>query len=419
MRVAQHWSLCRDDALDAYQRALEIYVRRIDSLDPATEIAWLRVVVKHEALAVRRSRSQLVPVEEVELDGRPRRGAAPGRRAARGPRTGRALGRGAAPHQARRGEGADAQGRGTLVRRDRRVARLDLHEGEPLHNGGSRAVPEGLRGDRGRRGVRAVRADARGAGGRDGERGCAARVASAHPQLRDLPRDGAKAARDAPRPPERAVADPRAAGAAAPGRRGRGEPQAARRGRLRARGRRHAARRRTPWRGRGCDRRLHRDRQRDDVLRQRRGSIRWVGSRTSSPPCASTSRPIDASSAPFASGAPPTPPRRARPWRSRRRCPRRRRRRPSRRRSQPPGRSRRRSRLPRPPRRRSTSRSRRRRRRPRRPRRHRRPPALRHRRRRAGQGSSTDHEQRAHMEATDAWSYRSEMLLGGLGSWRS
>ena len=47
MRVARHWSICRDDALDAYQRALEIYVRRLDSLDPATEIAWLRVVVKN------------------------------------------------------------------------------------------------------------------------------------------------------------------------------------------------------------------------------------------------------------------------------------------------------------------------------------------------------------------------------------
>ena len=39
MRVARHWSLCRDDALDAYQRALEIYVRRLDALDPATEIS--------------------------------------------------------------------------------------------------------------------------------------------------------------------------------------------------------------------------------------------------------------------------------------------------------------------------------------------------------------------------------------------
>ena len=70
MRVAQHWSLCRDDALDAYQRALEIYVRRLDSLDPATETAWMKVVVKHEALAVRRARGEAVPVEEVDVDGR-------------------------------------------------------------------------------------------------------------------------------------------------------------------------------------------------------------------------------------------------------------------------------------------------------------------------------------------------------------
>ena len=70
MRVAQHWSLCRDDALDAYQRALEIYVRRLDSLDPATETAWMKVVVKHEALAVRRARGEALPVEEVDVDGR-------------------------------------------------------------------------------------------------------------------------------------------------------------------------------------------------------------------------------------------------------------------------------------------------------------------------------------------------------------
>jgi RNA polymerase sigma factor (sigma-70 family) len=71
MRVAQHWSLCHDDALDAYQRALEIYVRRLDSLEPATEAAWLRVVVKNEALAVRRQRSEALPIEPVDPDGRP------------------------------------------------------------------------------------------------------------------------------------------------------------------------------------------------------------------------------------------------------------------------------------------------------------------------------------------------------------
>ena len=52
LRVANQFSLCHDDALDAYQRAFEIYLRRMEALDPATEGAWLRVVVKHEAMAI-------------------------------------------------------------------------------------------------------------------------------------------------------------------------------------------------------------------------------------------------------------------------------------------------------------------------------------------------------------------------------
>lgn len=42
--IARRWSGSADDAEDALQRALEIYVRRLDSLDPATEFAWLKVV---------------------------------------------------------------------------------------------------------------------------------------------------------------------------------------------------------------------------------------------------------------------------------------------------------------------------------------------------------------------------------------
>jgi len=56
LRVARQASLCHDDALDAYQRALEIFVRRVDTVDPATEVAWLKVVVRHEAMAIRRAR---------------------------------------------------------------------------------------------------------------------------------------------------------------------------------------------------------------------------------------------------------------------------------------------------------------------------------------------------------------------------
>src|SRR5215204_7820826 len=69
-RVARSYSLCADDAQDAVQRALEIYMRRVESLDPATELAWLKVVVKHEALAVRRGRAG-VAGEELDLDAIP------------------------------------------------------------------------------------------------------------------------------------------------------------------------------------------------------------------------------------------------------------------------------------------------------------------------------------------------------------
>jgi hypothetical protein len=45
-------------------------MRRVSSLDPATELAWLKVVVKHEALAVRRGRAG-VAGEEIDLDAVP------------------------------------------------------------------------------------------------------------------------------------------------------------------------------------------------------------------------------------------------------------------------------------------------------------------------------------------------------------
>src|SRR3712207_1958695 len=68
MRVAHHFSLCADDALDAYQRALEIYLRRLATVDPATEGAWMKVVVKHEAMAIRKARAGAVDREEVDVD---------------------------------------------------------------------------------------------------------------------------------------------------------------------------------------------------------------------------------------------------------------------------------------------------------------------------------------------------------------
>ncbi|HET9040405.1 MAG TPA: sigma-70 family RNA polymerase sigma factor [Gemmatimonadales bacterium] len=77
LRTANHWSLCHDDALDAYQRALEIFLRRADHVLPDTEVAWLKVVIKHEAMAIRRARSESVSGEEPDLDARPEPTARP------------------------------------------------------------------------------------------------------------------------------------------------------------------------------------------------------------------------------------------------------------------------------------------------------------------------------------------------------
>jgi RNA polymerase sigma factor (sigma-70 family) len=68
LAVARRYSICADDAYDAYQRAMEIFLRRADSLDPAGAPAWLRTVIKHEALAVRAARQRLVGPAEVDLD---------------------------------------------------------------------------------------------------------------------------------------------------------------------------------------------------------------------------------------------------------------------------------------------------------------------------------------------------------------
>ena len=68
LATARRYSLCPDDAHDAWQRSLEILLRRASSLDPHTAAGWLRTVVKHEALAVRAERSRANPVEEFDPD---------------------------------------------------------------------------------------------------------------------------------------------------------------------------------------------------------------------------------------------------------------------------------------------------------------------------------------------------------------
>lgn len=59
-RIARRYSLCVDDAEEALQRGLEILLRKAPSDDPRQLIKWTQTVVKHEALAVRHEREQIL-----------------------------------------------------------------------------------------------------------------------------------------------------------------------------------------------------------------------------------------------------------------------------------------------------------------------------------------------------------------------
>lgn len=59
-RTARRYSLCGQDAEDAYQRALEILLTKAPAGRGRDLLAWMTTVTKHEALAVRRDREQLL-----------------------------------------------------------------------------------------------------------------------------------------------------------------------------------------------------------------------------------------------------------------------------------------------------------------------------------------------------------------------
>jgi RNA polymerase sigma factor (sigma-70 family) len=59
-QTARRFSLCEEDAEDAYQRALEILLVKAPSDKPRELIRWMKTVVKHEALAVRRYRERML-----------------------------------------------------------------------------------------------------------------------------------------------------------------------------------------------------------------------------------------------------------------------------------------------------------------------------------------------------------------------
>lgn len=73
--TARRYSICTDDAHDAYQRAVEIFLKRAHRLDRDGALPWLRTVVKHEALAVRAARQRLLGGGDVDLEARENREA--------------------------------------------------------------------------------------------------------------------------------------------------------------------------------------------------------------------------------------------------------------------------------------------------------------------------------------------------------
>lgn len=57
---ARRYSICSDDAEDAYQRGIEILLSKAPTTDLRELLPWTRTVIKHEALAVRKQRERIL-----------------------------------------------------------------------------------------------------------------------------------------------------------------------------------------------------------------------------------------------------------------------------------------------------------------------------------------------------------------------
>lgn len=81
-QTARRFSLCEADAEDAYQRALEILLVKAPTDRPRELVRWMKTVVKHEALAIRRYRERMLGVGADEVgdpvERLPSAGAGPG-----------------------------------------------------------------------------------------------------------------------------------------------------------------------------------------------------------------------------------------------------------------------------------------------------------------------------------------------------
>ena len=59
-RTARRYSICAEDAEDAYQRSLEILLTKAPPIQGDALVRWMQTVTKREALAVRRQRERLL-----------------------------------------------------------------------------------------------------------------------------------------------------------------------------------------------------------------------------------------------------------------------------------------------------------------------------------------------------------------------
>jgi RNA polymerase sigma factor (sigma-70 family) len=69
-RTAARYSLCADDADDAFQRALEILLTKAPTDDVRELIRWMQTVTKHEALAIRSNRERQLGRPAAPAEGR-------------------------------------------------------------------------------------------------------------------------------------------------------------------------------------------------------------------------------------------------------------------------------------------------------------------------------------------------------------
>ena len=56
--TARKYSICPEDAEDAYQRGIEILLSKAPTTDVRQLLPWARTVIKHEALAIRKTRER-------------------------------------------------------------------------------------------------------------------------------------------------------------------------------------------------------------------------------------------------------------------------------------------------------------------------------------------------------------------------